>query len=666
MNAPQAVNQPVNTHNTAIMAPPYTATDATNLSDEIVNLSVDDASSNNTSSAAEFSDDFINLTMMGAPPRQTTLAELPNEVLRNIIFHLEPTDTLNSVQLVSKQFYTLSQEPLLWRYHCKTQFKYWDEKHDVRRRFNAEAEETDWRALYLDRKNTDQRTTSLLDSILSQQTKRITQTNMIAEFGYDAKDTLLRHRNGDPNAPDVLARRFHSNAILDHIQRAEVLKEWQKLTMQQLGRHSDITPERALACFDMFVLHEHSGDLDEVSGMVDELKKQFEEVYPDFRHFDLRQKAITVAQFLRNRNLTGLDDEERFTDFQNNYISAALQDPDHPSIPLISTAIYCSLACRLGLDASFLNFPGHVHAAVTIEDDEQIYLDPYKSAEEVPRSRLIWIMNEVGIAPEYHQGTLSPTNLQTIVIRNAQNLLNSCKESDLQERDFFYKRGKGLSNPVADANDAVYSALWAIFMMSSSPLAARTAIPHIMNKYGQDYPMDGTLIEKFICERPGYAGEELETLIRQTVGVTLRSDSVPKTPKRRDGTGFRDNVRYQVGQVFKHKRERYTAVICGWDEQCKMENGWIRQQGVDRLPRGRSQSFYHSLYVNPPSLWNGRLTGNRVHDSSSRYVAEENIEILEPEEAPEALLPLAGKYFKRWDKETHRFVSNVEDEYPEN
>ena len=60
------------------------------------------------------------------------------------------------------------------------------------------------------------------------------------------------------------------------------------------------------------------------------------------------------------------------------------------------------------------------------------------------------------------------------------------------------------------------------------------------------------------------------------------------------------------------------------------------------------------------------LIESRVHDSSSRYVAEENIEILEPDEAPEALLPLAGKYFKRWDNEAHRFVSNVEDEYPDN
>lgn len=34
--------------------------------------------------------------------------------------------------------------------------------------------------------------------------------------------------------------------------------------MQQAGKHSDISPERALGCFDMFILHEHFGDLDEV------------------------------------------------------------------------------------------------------------------------------------------------------------------------------------------------------------------------------------------------------------------------------------------------------------------------------------------------------------------------------------------------------------------
>lgn len=55
-----------------------------------------------------------------------------------------------------------------------------------------------------------------------------------------------------------------------------------------------------------------------------------------------------------------------------------------------------------------------------------------------------------------------------------------------------------------------------------------------------------------------------------------------------------------------------------------------------------------------------------MHDATSRYVAEENIEILEPIDPPLELLLMAGKYFKRWDGERHRFVSNIEDEYPDN
>ena len=53
-----------------------------------------------------------------------------------------------------------------------------------------------------------------------------------------------------------------------------------------------------------------------------------------------------------------------------------------------------------------------------------------------------------------------------------------------------------------------------------------------------------------------------------------------------------------------------------------------------------------------------------MEDSSIRYVAEENIEIIEPE-LPVSLMGLAGKFFKRWDQKERVFVSNIRDEYPE-
>lgn len=334
----------------------------------------------------------------------------------------------------------------------------------------------------------------------------------------------------------------------------------------------------------------------QISDIIGGLKKNLLAYYPDFRYYGLRQKASTVARFLRDNNLTGLENEERFKDLQNSFISAALLDPKHPSIPLISVAIYCSLACRLGLDASFVNFPRHVHAIVTIEDDEHIYFDPYKSAEEVPRAKLISILNEEEVAPEFHRGMLVPANLQSMVSRSARNILLSIRDqSDPRPDDWINVRNKGFGNPFADQGDAVYAGYWALFMMSNSPEDGQLFIPALLRLYEEKYLNDGNLIEKYICNRPGYVEQEERDDFVALVRLVRTSDSIPKTPKRRDGSGFTDKVRYKVGQVFRHKRERYIAVIAGWDEQCRMQNTWIRQQGVDQLQRGRFQSFYHAL-----------------------------------------------------------------------
>ena len=53
-----------------------------------------------------------------------------------------------------------------------------------------------------------------------------------------------------------------------------------------------------------------------------------------------------------------------------------------------------------------------------------------------------------------------------------------------------------------------------------------------------------------------------------------------------------------------------------------------------------------------------------VEDTTIRYVAEENVEIIEPE-LPASLMSLAGRFFKRWDEQGKVFVSNIRDEYPE-
>jgi hypothetical protein len=61
----------------------------------------------------------------------------------------------------------------------------------------------------------------------------------------------------------------------------------------------------------------------------------------------------------------------------------------------------------------------------------------------------------------------------------------------------------------------------------------------------------------------------------------------------------------------------------------------------------------------------------RVDDESTRYVAEENVQLLSKAELDtigevHERFPIEiGMWFKRYDKEAGRFVSNVKAEYPE-
>lgn len=136
-----------------------------------------------------------------------SLNHLPDEVLQQILFYLEPQDILRNVQRLSKRFHTLGGEPLLWRHYCETEFRYWDPKHNIRLKFAAHIEAVDWKQLYARRKAAELETTEVLDSILETQTDRISKFERIAQLGYDAKDTLIRNFRTDPEVDDGLARR---------------------------------------------------------------------------------------------------------------------------------------------------------------------------------------------------------------------------------------------------------------------------------------------------------------------------------------------------------------------------------------------------------------------------------------------------------------------------
>ena len=146
-------------------------------------------------------------TDMTSRHRLSTWSDLPDEVLQHILFYLSPDDLLSNVQRLSKRFSRLASEPLLWRHHCRVHFRYWDSKHRIRQKILGNVGDVDWKTLYMHRKRVESETASVLDSIIAGQVNRIQKFKIIADFGYDAKDILLKHCRTCETAEDVLARR---------------------------------------------------------------------------------------------------------------------------------------------------------------------------------------------------------------------------------------------------------------------------------------------------------------------------------------------------------------------------------------------------------------------------------------------------------------------------
>ncbi|KAH0558805.1 hypothetical protein GP486_004559 [Trichoglossum hirsutum] len=557
-----------------------------------------------------------------------SLLDLPDEIVHAILIYIPPVD-LPSVQQVSRRFNRLSNEPFLWRYHCKTQFKYWDPSHNIRQKFKQDVASVDWKRLCVHRLVVDRSATRLLNSILESQTGRIVRTQQIVDLGYDAKDTLLRHCHAGDETEDVLARRYYSGSVLGCLHRTRAIEQWSKLKFGE-----DVPLERALGAFDMYLLRDGEGDIDEIAAVLDDLAREFRGLRPHFEALSPRKKALELASFVQENNLTGLESESAYRDLYNNFIGTALQDEDHPSIPLVSVAIYCCIAKRLGIDARPCGFPFHAIAMVyppegrTLDgmciSPEQanssnrlvdsppnqgqgpMYLDPFYSNKETLTSDLESRLAVIGVAKDKYSMYLNSSPTSEIVLRTARNIFCSIQEfhKSIIDTDIGNTRPPYSIRALADIDDAFYAALWASIVLGASlpsdrshcgliSILGRQCLPRIVKHFEHQNPTDVTLVERYIlpmfCDEQ--RDEQRDNLLEAT-RVMRAGDVIPKKVVMRDSSTA---VKYKVGQVFRHRRYGYLGVITGWDVECGMDQDWILQNRVDRLDRGRQQSFYHVL-----------------------------------------------------------------------
>ncbi|GAB1317248.1 F-box domain-containing protein [Madurella fahalii] len=619
-----------------------------------------------------------------------SLEEFPDEIIRHILLYLPPEDNLENFQLLSRRLHHLANESLLWRWHCRLSFKYWHPDHRLQEKLAARASSVDWKGLWLTRKRSNSKVARLLDGVLSTKVGQLRRLQQICQMGYDAKDYLLDQCHVDESAEDVLARRYYAYSALDSIHRGVAVDVWCQYQGQALSA-KDL--DTALGAFDMFVLHDQHQDLDYIVRTFDDLAEQFKHEHPTFEEMSTRQKALSLVRWLRANNLTGMDHPEiNYRNLRNCFIGHALSDDQHPSLPIISSAIFTCVAERLDMTAFCLAFPSHVHVAVyappgedldgnqaeTTNDDEiRMCLDPYGSEEEVTLSDLRVRLVEFG----WTQGTeafLSPSPVPIIVQRTAQSIKAAhTTVRDLTDNDILGFEMKRLRSGHPDLNmdAAVYASMWAeLLMKQTSSFHWDSNLASFLQKFALSWSEDVWIVkkylvplyEKFIASQPNPRPRGGWQNVHEIVGMLDNLDNRVPTVSRRYTEDIYARVRYKIGQVFRHRRYRYIGVINGW--AALGSGGLPMPHYLDTHEAEEEGDVFdptesvHSTWLGPQRTFYTCLKSN----VDRLRVAQENIVIItDPCLIPDDLFFVAGKFFKRFDTETCTFVSNIREYYPD-
>jgi F-box protein 21 len=540
-----------------------------------------------------------------------SFTDLPTEILEAIFINLDPHSLVSASQTSRLVREHTADSPIVWRHLCQTHFKTWDARHNITAKFAGPLSDVDWRALFIEKSRIVDRTRQLLDRIVGTQHQRIRCVDEIANFGYDAKETLLEENECPDDAEDVLARRYYANAVLERIHREVAINVW-----KELQEDGSMPIEKALGAYDVFARVGEDVDMAVIERAIDKLAEGVWKEFPDFRDLSPRIKASTLASYIRDRGFKGVPDTS-YRAISNSFIGLVLSSATHHSLPLISVAIFCALARRVGLDARPCGFLHHVYTLVyappkhTLDGIykptnssaiDYMYLDPFRSSEEIGQGDLRRNLREMGIANNEHGYFLSDTSTREMVLRTARNIMHSVqtiRQTANTGQDF----SAAWMHSYPDMDNAFYATIWSMLILapahdspasSGSAIAAsrrRQYLPYLLEHFQTHFPWDVTLLQQYVI--PMFDDQPEGPRLRQFVASMHKMDATRKPVLGRDDASA--NVKFKIGQLFEHKRYGYEGVVTGWDVACDAGEEWIQNTGVDTLPSGRDQAFYHVL-----------------------------------------------------------------------
>ena len=548
---------------------------------------------------------FVVIHTMDCSP----LTSIPDELVEKIAFYLSPESTV-AYGKTCRRINRVSNAPRLWRQHCMENWYYWDPKHNVAEKLQLPATQTEWRQLYKERRQTEIRVLEVFEAMIRTGHHRISRMEEICGFGYDVKEVLVRLRHSiSDEADDALSRAYWVNYALGQIHRTSAIETWKRLRYQPRMK-----VEEALAAFDTCILAENGADWFEIERELDGIANKIKANDPIPVKLSVRQKAVKLAQWMHSNGLVGKTPAAQYKHLQNNFLTSALYDQAHPSMPLQAVAIYCALASRFGINARPSNYPWTSYVVIEAPpdrtlngkrcktdcfmDSERMYMDPWASSCEVPKSELTLRLSQMGAPASSHARYLGPTSTVNCALRAARNIMSSVNWHGRQPENV----AMGPTTP--EHQTAWYGVLWARVVLESCTTLrttgqAQQSFPELSQYFCAHFPEDLGLIQRFA--EPLHAGS-LSTVIRRLIDRKRQADMEAPIPKRRT-SGDNFAFKYRVGQYFRHLRIGYFGMIIGWDRRRCPDP--VREGPVDEAvpfdsfhrERDEDELFYKVVYV---------------------------------------------------------------------
>ncbi|KAG9314076.1 YccV-like-domain-containing protein [Chiua virens] len=480
--------------------------------------------------------------------------ELPFDVYEQILKRLpvsaysdEGPRTLAACLRANSILRTVASIATLWEPHYHVRYTVSLPASELSRR---EALGDDWKSLYSERARLDRQAIKTLDDIVMERDGRLERAREItSSVSFDVWNALAMEALSPVPEP---FRRVCDRSDDGHVPRHAIpLRRcglWAEVRDQE-DNDAEIL-ETAIACLSSYFAHppmEISSSLDILSDLCRSYlaDKNLPTNPIEFNHSEdkLCRISTSICDFLWEHGFRPAE-YSRFNAFNTRFPHWFLTT-HKDTIPISLVYIFVCVARRLGMKAAPVDFPARVLAVVSSSEPtvSDIIVDVFGS-----RSRTILSLQEdiphllmdAGITPPI---VIEPASTASMLSRASRNILASFSYLPPTENIL-----------EADLHIAFYVGLTTALAPGLSP------------------PIKEQLLAN--CK----AAHEDED--EAAASVTLRS----KLPTR---------IQHFVGMIFKHAMYEYIGYIYAWESSCMASEGWITTMGVDSLPRGRHQPFYH-------------------------------------------------------------------------